>query len=191
LHPGFSFGIDLFARQKLSDRLDLNVGLGYSYLSTRVNVGNRIDSSGVLSGNVAFDNYYSATGNSNYTNKYHFADISVLLSWNILRKKKFQLNWENGFYLSRLLSSNALQYSASLRGFYEDFDRFTKNHFSISTGFSMPILNKEKIRMEINPFASYSLTSVLKNSPDSLNTHFTNYGVRLKFLFPGKKQVQR
>ena len=96
------------------------------------------------------------------------------------------MSWDNGFAISRLLASNALHYSSSLPGYYKSFDLFTKTHLFFTTGLSVPVLDKGKVRVMINQFAAYSLTPVLKNN-EPLNTHVTNYGIRLKFLLPGRK----
>jgi hypothetical protein len=188
IHPSGSFGTGIIAKLPVSSKLDVNFSLGYLYLSTKMNVGNRMDSlfvvSNFLSSSLTVDNFYRASNNnSSYTNRYHFLNFSAELSWKIIDSKKISLYWNNGFSYNRLLSSNALHFDRNLPGYYKDFRLLTHNHFFLSTGFTIPVFK----RFEINPFAEYSLTPVLRTGSDSLQLpHFTNYGIRIKFLLTNR-----
>jgi hypothetical protein len=186
IRPSGSFIAGLYAQRTVSRRVDINFSLGYSYLSTKMNIGNRVDSSFRVSNSSSgffVNNFYSALNStSSYTNRYHFISFGTELSWKIINSKKISLYWENGFSYDHLLSSNALYYDRNLPGYYKDFGLLTHNHFFLTTGFSVPVFK----RLMINPFAEYSLTPVLRNT-DSLRTHFTNYGIRIKFSLSNKK----
>jgi hypothetical protein len=187
IHPSGSFAAGIFVKRFLSSRFDVNLGLNYLYLSTKMNVGSKVDSSLTISNSfsssVSLDNYYRASNsNSSYNNRYHFLSVSAELSWKIIDSKKINIYWNNGFSLDRLLSSNALYFDRYLPGYYKDYGLLTHNHLFLFTGFSVPVLK----RFEINPFAGYSLTPVLRNA-GSTRTHFANYGIRLKILVKNKK----
>jgi hypothetical protein len=187
IRPSGSFALAIFVKHVISSRLDINAGLSYLYLSTKMRVGSRVDSAVSFSNSVSSyftaDNFYRASNsNLSYTNRYHFLSLSAELSWKIINSRKMPVYWNNGFSYDRLLSSNALHFDRSLPGYYKDSRLLTHNHFFLSTGFSIPVFK----RFTINPFAEYSLTPVLRNS-DSLRTHFSNYGIRINFLLKNKK----
>ncbi len=187
IRPSGSFAFGIFVKQDISSRFDVNFGLSYLCLSTKMNVGSRVDSSLVIRNssfsNVSLDNFYRASNNnSSYTNRYHLLRLSIELSWKIINSKKIPVYWNSGFNYGRLISSNALHFDRSLPGYYKDSRLLTHNHFFLSAGFSVPVLK----RFMVNPFAEYSLTPVLRHS-DSLRTHFSNYGIRINFLLKNKK----
>jgi hypothetical protein len=186
IHPSGSFALGVFVRRSVSSGFDINLGLNYLFLSTKMNVGSRVDSSRVISNSfssITVDNFYRASNsNSSYINRYHFLSLSAELSWKIINSKTMPVFWNSGFSYGRLLSSNALHFDRNIPGYYKDFGLLTHNHFFLSTGFSVPVFK----RFIINPFAEYSLTHVLRNT-DSSHTHFTNYGVRINFFLKNKK----
>ena len=187
IRPSGSMGAGVFIERSISKRIDLNFGLSYLYLSTKTNVGSRVDSSRVISNSfsssLTVDNFYRASNsNSSYTNRYHFLSLSAELSWKIINSKTIPVYWNNRFSYNRLVSSNALHFDRNIPGYYKDFGLLTHNHFFLSTGFSVPVFK----RFIINPFAEYSLTPVLRNA-DTSRTHFSNYGIRVNFFLKNKK----
>ena len=183
LRPHISFSTGLFAERALSKKLALRLGFGYSFLSTRMTVGNRVDSvrsiNNYYSNNLTVNSFYRPGGQSSYTNGYHLLSLSGDISWRIISGKKIKISWENGVSYQRLLTSTMLHYDGNPPGLYKDNSAVTKNHLFISTGLSFPVGN----RWSINPFAMYSLTPVLNRS-DTL--HFRNYGLRVRFLLNKK-----
>lgn len=188
IYPSFSWSAGLYGKKSISKRLDMNVGLGYTYFSTKLNTGSRIDSArninNTYSGSVRVENFYrvSGTGSSSaYTNKYHFISLSGNISWQVIRGKKIRLYWENGLLYNRLLGSSMLHYDDNLPGYYKDNKLLTRNHILFTTGFSIPVSQK----VWINPYAAYSLTPVLKNT-NSSKANFTDLSLRVKFFFNKK-----
>ena len=186
IRPSGSFALGIFVKRDISSRLDIKAGLSYLYLSTKMNVGSRVDSSLIISNSssssISLDNFYRASNNnSSYTNRHHLLSLSAELSWKIINNNKVPVYWNTGLGYGRLISSNALHFDRGLPGYYKDFRLLTHNHFFLSAGFSVPVFK----RFIINPFAEYSLTPVLRNS-DSLRTHFSNYGIRINFLLKKK-----
>ena len=190
---GLSMGLSFFAQKDLSKRLNIRASIQYNYLSTEIQTGARIDSTrqvyNAISDGLVINNYYRPSSNGSggqaqdYTNKYHLAGLSVSIGWKFIHSEKFSLSWENGIGYSRLLSTNALHYDRDLRAYYQDFKPFRKSQIFFTSGLSAPIINKAKFNLAINPFLSYGLTPVLKES-DGPNSHFLNYGVGLRFSFP-------
>ncbi len=183
VRPSGSWAAGLYIKKAVSKKLDINIGFGYSYLSTKINVGDRVDSTRIInnyySQGLSINNFYRSAGNSSYTNRFHFISLSGDISWRIITGKKVNIYWENGLSYNRLLGSGMLHYDRNLQGYYKDNSFLTKDHLSFTTGFSVPLSR----RLQVNPFASYNLTPVL-NSSDSL--HFINYGIRIRFLINKK-----
>ncbi|HEV7780768.1 MAG TPA: hypothetical protein VGO58_05860 [Chitinophagaceae bacterium] len=184
IRPSFSWSVAVFGQRRLSKKLDVLAGLDYHYMSTKINTGNRVDSSRIVnnySGVLQVNSFYRTGNTSSYTSQYHFIRLSGTLSWKIFGGKKFKLNWDNGIGYSRLLGSTMLHYNSAIYGFYKDNRLLTKDHLSVSTGFSFPVSKK----WVINPYASYSLTPVMKGD-HSQKTNFTDYGIRLRLLLNKK-----
>ena len=191
--PGFSFDIGLIAQRPVSKKLDFGAGIHYSYISTRVKVGNRVaatrEVNNSFSSSVTVSSYYRANatdpnnGGQIYTNQYNLLGLSASLSWKLIQKKNFSMSWDNSFMGSRIISTNALLYDGGLRGYYKDFNAFRKTQLSIATGLSIPVLKKNKFTLSLDPFTSYGLSPVLKHSNSSMNSHFVNYGIGIKLLF--------
>ncbi|HEX7903258.1 MAG TPA: hypothetical protein VF487_05225 [Chitinophagaceae bacterium] len=189
--PGFSFDIGLIAQRPVSKRLDFGAGIHYSYISTRVKVGNKVQTNRQINNNysssVTVNSYYRANaaypnnGGQVYTNQYNLVGLSASLSWKLIQKKNFSLSWDNSFMGSRIVSTNALLYDGSLRGYYKDLNAFRKTQLFMATGFTIPVIEKNKFTLSLYPSISYGLTPVLKHS-SSMNSHFVNYGIGLKLL---------
>ena len=183
-----SVGAGLFVKRTVSKKLEFIIGFGYQYLSTKINVGSRVDSTRSINNSystgLSVNNFYRPSGssaNSSYTNQYHFINFSGDLSWRIINGKKIKISWENGISYNRLLGSAMLHYDRNLPGYYKDNNLLAKNQLFISTGFSVPVSR----RLLINPFAAYGVTTVLKNA-DSSGIHFTNYGIRIRYILNKK-----
>lgn len=185
IRPAFSWAGGVYVKQIISKKVNINLGLNYSYLSTKTNVGNRVDSLRVInnsnSSGLLVNGFYQPANTMSYTNQYHFINLSGDLAWRIINGKKLKLYWENGFSYSRLVGSGMLHFDRSLPGYYTDNSLLTKNHLFFTTGLSVPIGK----RVVLNPFASNSLTRVLKNA-DPVKTNYRNFGIRIRFLMNKK-----
>ncbi len=183
VRSSFSLATGVYFKKAISKKLDFNVGLGYSYLSTKINAGSRVDSARLInnynSQGLTVNNFYRSDGNSSHINGYHFISLSADLSWRIIAGKKINIYWENGLSYNAMLGASMLHYDRNLQGYYKDNSLLAKNQLAFSTGFSIPVSK----RLQVNPFVSYNLTPVLKNL-DTL--HFTNYGIRIRFLMNKK-----
>lgn len=183
VRSSFSWTAGLFIKKAVSKKLDSNLGLDYSFLSTKMNIGSRVDSARRINNyytqGLTVNNFYRSGGNSTHINGYHFISLSADLSWRIITGKKTSIYWNNGLSYNRMLGSSMLHYDRNLQGYYKDNSFLAKNQLAFTTGFSIPVSK----RLQVNPFVSYNLTPVLKNS-DTL--HFTNYGIRIRFLMNKK-----
>jgi hypothetical protein len=187
INYGASFQAGVFAQKQLAKRWQLQVGAGYTYLSTRKNIGRRVDRVTNISNlfsNGVVDNYYTpgdASAMNAYRNQYHFVYLSADISWRIINGKKFKLDWKSGIQYSRLIGSTMLHYDYNLPGYYKDNSLLEKNQVFLSTGLSLPVTK----RLIINPFVSYSPIQVLKKTAAE-NIHYSNFGIRIQFLLKKK-----
>ena len=188
IYSSFSWSAGFYVKKPVSKKLDVAIGLSYSYLSAKMNVGSRVDSARVInnsySSGVSVTNFYRPlyTGNSRvYHNQYHFISLSGDLSWRIIKGKKIKINWDNGISYNHLIGSSMLHYDPNLPGYYRDNKRLLKSQLFISTGFTIPVSRQ----LLINPFLSYSVTPVLKNE-SSVKANFRNFGIRIRYVLNNK-----
>jgi hypothetical protein len=188
---GAAFSIKSFAQKNISKRLAVQAGINYSYFSTIINVGNRVDATRALN-YVARDvqvvsGFYNSTAASSvknhYINRYHLAGLYGQLNWRITDwKKKAAIYWNNGLSINQLFASNALVYDQTGSVYYKNFDAFQKQMAGISSALSFRFYNTSKLSITAGPFMQYYLTPQLKEAgPD--NKHFRNYGINMQVLF--------
>jgi hypothetical protein len=183
-----SFNTGAFAVRQLSAKLKLEISAGYTYLSSQMDIGKRIDSArnvnNQFSDNLPVNNFYrpaSLSIHTTYTNQFHYFELAAALSWRISNGKKFKLDWKNGIGYGQLLASNMLHYDGSLPGYYKDNTLLRKSQVFFSTGLSFPVHQ----RWTINPYIMYSLTPVLKSAAAD-KAHLANFSTRLQFLLNKK-----
>ncbi len=187
LKPSFSFSAGLVKTKVLSNKLKLNTGISYQFLSVKLMGVSRVDSPGTINNSysqgVRVDRIYrpdyitsqlSSTKEPYFLNQYHFLCLSADLSWKIIDNKKTSVRWNNGLSFSRLIASNMLHYDYVSKLYYKDNKRLQKNQLFFNTALSIPVGKK----VTINPFASFSLTPVLKNYDST--KRYTNYGIRVQ-----------
>lgn len=188
LRGGLAFSAGMVLQKPLSKKWDIELGISYTYLSAKLPVGSRVDSSrtfsNAYSGAVTVGDYYRPTGYGqtiHYTNRYHFAGLSAAVSWKLVQGKRLALSWKNGIQFNQLLGSNMLHYDRNVPGYYRDNRLLRKSQLFIQTGLPLHFSN----RWSVSPFAAYGITPGLRNNgPQSV--HFTMFGIGLQF-FPGKK----
>jgi hypothetical protein len=187
MRSGLSWGIQVNRKKAISGKLDLSVGFGYAYYSTRMEVGARVDSVRNLlnagGNNVNVNNYFRVSGpsgRSEYTNQFHFAGLSAELSWKIINRKKFSMYWRNGLQYNHLVGSTMLHYDYNLPGLYKDNSLLKKGQLFYTTGLSVPVGRL----LQLSPYFNYGLTIVL-NAGES-RTHYNSAGLRLIFSLPKK-----
>lgn len=191
---GFSAGIKLEAERQLSRRLSVQGGIGYTYLSTTIEVGNRINLPYQVTNDVTrglvVESFYGSSpaygSASEYVNRFHLLGISAGLSWKFIDKKKLTVSWDNNISANRLLSTNALLFDRTLRGYYKDFNAYRKTQIMFTTGLTVPVLRHNRLSAALHPFAAYGITPVLKTNSGS-SSHFLQYGLGLKFSWLQKK----
>ena len=192
--PGVAFKAGITVSKSLSKRFDISSGLLYSYSSDHIQVGKSLNYSLSYSLNYNLDvrNQSSYTNANvqgiNYTNKYHFIELPVSVSYNLTRKWRAPLTWNAGVSLSRLISTNALLYDAAWGGvYYDGKSDINKTQFNISTGFSLRFNGHNGWQWNIGP-QLYISGSKLFNSAYDENKHPLYGGLHLQVLLPSRKR---
>jgi hypothetical protein len=191
---GFSAGIKLEAERPLSRRLSVQGAIGYTYLSTTIEVGSRINVPYQIMNDISrgliVESFYGSSpaygSTTDYTNRFHLLGISAGLSWKFINKKKLTISWDNSISVNKLLSTNALLFDRMLRGYYKDFDAYRKTQFIFTTGFTVPVWRHNRFSVALHPFAAYGISPVLKANSGT-GSHFLQYGLGLKFSLLQKK----
>ena len=92
---------------------------------------------------------------------------------------KFSLGWNAGFELSRLISTNALQFNRTQGYYFKDNNYFNKTTIGVSGGLSIAILKNKKTQWLIGPQVYYSLTPVASDGWYD-KTHYSFVGLQLQ-----------
>lgn len=188
VRPGFAAGLSLSRVIPVSPRLQFTTGLGYDYMSTRIQVGQRIDSNFRYGTNSNMDVsgqfYYRSVNASgalqSYTNQYHFISLSASLNWTILKGNKFSIQWRNELQYRQLIASSMLHFDYGLNGYYKNNALLNKANLFLQTSIAVPAGKK----LLINPYFNYGITPVLRSPATS--RHYTGMGLRLIFSLPKK-----
>lgn len=184
VNASFYWSGGVFIQKSMNKKLDIALGIEYNFLSTKNNIGSRVDSSRVVNSSLAnqvqVDQFYRAAGagtSRSYSNRFHYIGLSADVAWKIVAAKRFKMYWENGISYNRLISSNMLQYSKSLPGYYRDNDQLTKDQFVFKTGLLFPLGHN----LSLKPFINYQLVPVFKNYQGN-NPHFSIVGLQVKYF---------
>lgn len=180
---GFSFALGMSVQRKLSKRISGSVGLGYHYYSTGIHTGIQVNSSlnvySSLGQSARVNSYFINSKGQEYTNQYHYIELPVNLSFQLNKSRKNPLNWEGGFSLNWLVSSNALHYDPYNNVYFENTQLFNKIQWDAQTAILIGFPLRDHT-IQVGPQVQYGLTSLLKNS-SSYPGHLICYGLKFSF----------
>lgn len=185
IEKGFSFSAGVFVQKNLSKRISLSTGLQYSYFSTHIRVGNRIDSFAMVQnafGSLNVSQYYRPTPTTTeYTNRFHFIELPLSGHLQLNRSTSVPVFVNAGLSLSYLVSTNALHFDSQTGLYYKDNSLFNKLQSNLSAGFSIALWNKSKVPVHIGPQLQYGITNLMKQEV-SAGKHFFYLGLNTKFF---------
>ncbi|MBA2498355.1 MAG: hypothetical protein H0V30_01370 [Chitinophagaceae bacterium] len=180
---GFSFETGFVLQKQLTPRSSILTGLQYCYSSDRLLAGRRYDSTLRLQNSFssAVNNYYR--GNDQwYTNRYHFLELPIHFQYQLNKNSKVPVQWQGGLIFSQLVSTNGLVYDPALSGIYfHDKKLFNRSSLSISSGLSVQVNSKQKIKWSIGPQIKAGVTSLRKSSNDQ-NQYLLSGGLRVNLF---------
>ena len=167
---GFSFSGGIFIKKQLGNNFSLSAGLNYSYYSTHLDVGAKIDSNKALL-------QYNTGSSTSYTNRFHFIEIPVAIDKQLGKTSRFSLH--GGLALSMLTGSNALLYNVQKNVYVADNSQINKWQFSLLAGASYRLFPKW-VPVEIGPRFSYAVGNIFdKTQYGSRHLFFTGISARV------------
>ena len=187
---GLAFSLGITARKALGKAWSLFAAVDYSYYSTKISVGQKIDS--VSSVNRAglgmqkdVSSYYRADNSAayNYTNQYHFIEIPVGLEKQF--GSRLQFSAIGGITLAAFLSGNMLHYDAQKNIYYKDNSLVNKTKLDFFAGFDYHLWQKKATSLEIGPRVQYSLTNFLNRELYGSN-HLFSAAIAARLTFHRK-----
>ena len=202
IKPGFSFSAGASVEKRINKKFTLSGGLQYHYYSIKVEAGNKVDSTVIVT-NPASNIYYllaasaySPYSNSPYyrsvdtiltgthTNHYHFFEIPLSVLFQFNKSKKTPLFWELGVSLAELISSDELHFNSTNGTYSKDKSFFNKTQFNLNTSF-LAGFHRNNLYFKLGPQFQYGLTDLLSTKADG-NEHLFFGGVKF-VLIPDRK----
>lgn len=183
IRTGTGFSTGVFLQKKLGSRWTVSTGISYTLFNTSITTGSSRASSAAQYSSSGVDRYYSLTNANDrhtYTNRYHFAGMPVLFQFR-LNGEKLPVLWEGGISLSRLIASNALQYSDSLNGYYQNNRLLNRTQFSVLTGVQVKLFSRSRYPVSAGPQVQVGLSSLSAERAGN-RTHLAQYGFKLSTL---------
>jgi len=181
LKPGVGIVVGLFAQKSISPKTTFAIGLNYKMYTSSLLVGNLTygNNSAILS-----TAYYQNGTNKQYKNYFHFIELPVTMSFKLNRQNHVPIYLNTGISISRLVSSNALQFNPSNGIYYHDNALLNKIQFGASAALLFS-LSKQKNAFVIGPVINYSFNKVAATGLYS-NRNYNFIGVKLQKTI-GKK----
>jgi hypothetical protein len=184
IEKGFSFSIGGFIQKNLSKRFSIATGLQYSYYSTKIQVGRRVDSTTLLQnafGSLNVTQYYRppVPTTHEYTNRFHFVELPLTVNFKI--SNRLPIHWNAGLSLAYLVSTNALHFDSQTGVYYKDNSLFNKMQANLSTGLSVSLWNKSKMPVHVGPQLQYGLTNLMKRDVSAAK-HLFYFGLNTRIF---------
>lgn len=182
-----AFIAGILAEKKISKKTKLDFGISYKYYSLTNKVGKKITST--TSSAIEYlseprTNNALASGHS-YRNNFHFLEVPLSLKFQLNNIKKVPLYWEAGINVSRLISSNALQFKSNPGIYFNDNSMLNKTGFGLHTGIYATLFALQKMPITVGPHYYYSATTIADKGLYS-GKHFGFLGIKAEMLFPEK-----
>jgi hypothetical protein len=188
IKPGTLYSAGAFVQKGISKRLTLSAGLQYSYWSVNTRVGRRENTARA----VNYSNFdqqlvgysYSANmGLRDYTNRYHFVELPVTLSYRFNRSRRTPLVLDGGLSLSRMVYTNALHFDGISLVYYENDDFFNKLQAGLHAGLNIGIMQNSKNPIWVGPNLRYFASGLIKRDiAPSGSQHLWSFGINAKML---------
>ncbi|HEY4335867.1 MAG TPA: outer membrane beta-barrel protein [Puia sp.] len=193
IRPDASFTAGIYLQKPLSRRLSVNIGMNLHYYSTRITIGEPVNTYVPAAASLIAPNVTAASQNSTsfiagdrevFTNHYYFLELPVNVQYQLNKSNLLPLFIEGGVSLSRLMGSDALFYNAHSGVYYKDPGVLEKTQFNVSSAL-MVGLPFHGIRVQAGPQVQYGLTPLVNNKNQG-DQHFLYAGIRV-ILIPGRK----
>lgn len=165
ISKGFAFAAGFLLTRQLSKKWEFAVGLQYSYYSTQTRIGDKkaIDTAVTFNmDKMAVEEFFTNTGNNNYTSRFHVAEIPVRFSYQPLQK--LPLHISVGASYGRLLSTNALTYSRPSNLYYKNKENYNRDYMPITASVQYRFKSKKSFAIQTGPVIQYNVVKLQKEN---------------------------
>lgn len=193
VRPDLSFMAGIHLQKGLSNRWTLNLGMNLHYYSTRISIGQPVNTyvsamvsliSPTVAPSAQSATAYVAGDKQKFTNHYYFLEVPVSMQFQLNKSHMLPIFIEGGFSLARLMGSDALFYDVHTGVYYKDPSVLQKTQFSVNSAL-MVGLPFHGIKLEVGPQVQYGLTPLI-NDKSQGDQHFLYAGLKV-VIIPGKK----
>lgn len=173
-NSGFSFAAGVALSRNISKSFSVYAGLQYVQMNTSVKTG----FPSRQSNGVNFESF-SYGSEKNYNNRYHFISLPVGFSAIIFPIGQSDVCVNAGASFSKLLSTNAVNFNASQRIYYNDENLFNKTQIGLNASIAFNLASRNKPALYVGPEFYYGLKP-LASSGIYTGAHPVFIGLRLQ-----------
>lgn len=181
-----AFMAGIFIKKNLSPKTKISLGISYKYYSVVNKVGKKIILPLPASQYSSLTSFYNSVNPvHSYRSNFHYLEVPATIKIQLNKNTNLPLFWNGGINISRLLGTNALQFTPVNGYYYKDNSIFNKTQFGLNTGISATFFTKGKRPFDVGPYFYYGTTK-LANSGLYNKTHFAFIGIKTEISFQKK-----
>jgi hypothetical protein len=193
IRPDASFTGGIYLQKPLSRRWSVNIGMNLHYYSTRITIGQQVNTYVPATASLIVPTVSRAAQSSTafiagdrqvFTNHYYFLELPVNVQYQLNKSHLLPFFFEGGASLSRLMGSDALFYNTHSGVYYKDPGVLEKTQFNVASAL-MVGLPFHGIRILAGPQVQYGVTPLVNNNSQG-DQHFLYAGLRV-VVIPGRK----
>jgi hypothetical protein len=162
---GISAGVGAGISRLLGEKWELAAVLQYTFhrLHTEVGTFRNLDTSlASFNNRIDVSGYYRNGTGTGYTINYHLLELPVSISLKPVSSVPLRLS--AGASYGRLLTSNALTYSAAINGYYVNRENVTSDFFSAFSSLQYSLINRPGLELRLGPVVQYQFSSLQKQT---------------------------
>src|SRR5258708_23255558 len=189
LFPYTTLFRSIYLQKPLSSRWTLSLGMNLHYYSTRITIGEPVNTyvpvtvsliAPTVAPSAQSSTAYIAGDNQVFTNHYYFLELPVNIQYRLNKSHLLPLFLQGGFSLARLMGSDALFYNTHSGVYYKDPSVLQKTQFNVSSAL-MVGLPFHGIKIQLGPEVQYELTPLINNHTQG-DQHFLYTGLRVVII---------
>jgi len=171
-----AYAIGVRAKRNLSSRVSFALGVDYSYYSTQIKVGQKLQDTLIGLNNSPSRSYMGYGPDlKNYSNQYHFLSLPVSLEWKT--GVNIPLYLEASFSLQQMIHTNGLIFNSRTGNYYTDQSAHNKTQLMTGLGLYYALLRSS---LFFGPQAQFGLRQMEKNGSSN---HLVYAGLQAHFFF--------
>lgn len=179
---GFAFNAGVFVK-KMFKKTYVDIGVNYSYFSSSIRVGSKVDSTAVVrtqNMDLLSVNTFYEPGNSNtYHNKYHFIEIPLSFGMQLFNLGNTKINANIGASYAYMVSGKML-FNSSYDTHFENKSLLNRSQVFVHAGIGVLLNEHAKLPVTIGPVVTYGATRIADPS-SSTGQHIISVGLKTSF----------